>query len=474
MSLGFALVALAASACDLENEGAAPPEGKLNFPTALSLSPAIPGNGMDDAGVGSAAMSEHLFVVNSNFDLRYNKGSLQAYSLRGIKEQVDLCTPRVSEPPAGCEYDNEGILRIEPMDVHEGEALIDSFGTGIALSSESDPGADHRVFVPIRSQGHLSYTDYQPGTGTDSVLFCGTTGGRKCTVSHQIDDSSVVNDRDIEVPGEPVAVIAGPLTQWDAGADPGANYVLVTHQRGEVSLYVDTEAGEMVLTDTLGTFPSGLTGVMFDPQSQLGYMTGAGKQLTRVGVATETGPGDASLFDGGSLGLDGIGLRGDTRAGVIVPGEGGAPSQALVVTQAPDALLYVDLGPESRTQLAANVKRVVEVGGGASRLVVGTLLGEDGQSREIVAVSCFNGRQIFIIDRDSGTILSVVPNFSGPFEIALDGPRGLLYVADFRSSVVRIVDLRPVLAIEAGLRDEPTSAVMVATLGSPRVLQELQ
>ena len=134
----------------------------------------------------------------------------------------------------------------------------------------------------------------------------------------------------------------------------------------------------------------------------------------------------------------------------------------------------------------------MEVGAGASRLAAGTLQfeGPDGvlYERQIVVVSCFDGRQLFIIDRIAGTTLSVVPNFSGPFEIALDGPRGLLYVADFRSSVVRIVDLQAVLTVDADSGDraaceqdrtsdahcEPTTAAIVATLGRPRVVQELQ
>ena len=64
---------------------------------------------------------------------------------------------------------------------------------------------------------------------------------------------------------------------------------------------------------------------------------------------------------------------------------------------------------------------------------------------------------------------TVIPNFSGPFDVALDSARKLLYVSDFRSSVIRIVDLSPLTDPSA-----KEGARVIATLGSPRVIQELQ
>jgi hypothetical protein len=63
----------------------------------------------------------------------------------------------------------------------------------------------------------------------------------------------------------------------------------------------------------------------------------------------------------------------------------------------------------------------------------------------------------------------VVPNLSGPHALVLDDARERVYVADFRSSVVRVVDLSP-LADHAS--EEPVR--VIASLGRPRVIQELQ
>lgn len=69
----FAAAAVIA-ACNLHNEGVTPPEAALSYPIALALSrearPEDP--------------PRFLFVANSNFDLRYNSGSVQSYDLEAL------------------------------------------------------------------------------------------------------------------------------------------------------------------------------------------------------------------------------------------------------------------------------------------------------------------------------------------------------------------------------------------------------
>ena len=89
----------------------------------------------------------------------------------------------------------------------------------------------------------------------------------------------------------------------------------------------------------------------------------------------------------------------------------------------------------------------------------------------VALVSCFNSREVFVVDLASGRARSVVRNLSGPFDLAIDPVRQRLYVADFRSSVVRVLDLAPVAEPDAG---GVTTARLIATLGAPKVVQELQ
>ena len=97
-ALVCALGALALLGCNLENKGDLPPKSTLYFPNAIALSP-------HDATTPPA----HLFVANSNFDLRYRNGTILTLSLDRLDEQLALCPPAprcaVTEscpPPPDC------------------------------------------------------------------------------------------------------------------------------------------------------------------------------------------------------------------------------------------------------------------------------------------------------------------------------------------------------------------------------------
>ncbi len=66
--LGPGVALLAMASCNLDNPGIEPPEGQIAYPWAVGL-------------IKDGDRASHLVVVNSNFDLRYNAGSVQAYDL---------------------------------------------------------------------------------------------------------------------------------------------------------------------------------------------------------------------------------------------------------------------------------------------------------------------------------------------------------------------------------------------------------
>src|SRR5262245_22223092 len=88
-----AVVAICASACNLDNPGFTPPRGRITYPIGLALS--------QD---GDAA-PRYLYVANSNFDLRYNAGSVHAYDLEALQRAIednDCREPfEEAEPDAG-------------------------------------------------------------------------------------------------------------------------------------------------------------------------------------------------------------------------------------------------------------------------------------------------------------------------------------------------------------------------------------
>jgi hypothetical protein len=213
----------------------------------------------------------------------------------------------------------------------------------------------------------------------------------------------------------------------------------------------------------------GTTDLAFDARTRLAYTaytSGVVSTLERIGVATSMNGQDSFTYDlflASNLALQGLDADAETRAIAFFPDAPNALPQAFVVSHFPDALLSVDV--TNTDQTFAYVDHTTKLGADASRMTLGYIEGHP-----IALVSCFDSRQLFVIDADSGEPVSVVFNFSGPFEVALDEKRERLYVADFRSSVIRIVDLSPVFA-PAG---ETTTARVVATLGGAKVIQELK
>jgi hypothetical protein len=239
------------------------------------------------------------------------------------------------------------------------------------------------------------------------------------------------------------------------------------------------------LTDVMGGLPVQLTQLAFDPQSKLVHFTvlngGNSKLLARAGVIVPR-KGDGSpdvdrafLYGVSTLALEAVEGYGDTRDLAFIPplpaaGAAFDGPRALIVSHAPSAMLVADVQQQSSSDASAElpgrgrVEGTVVVGAGASRIATGIING-----RPIAVVSCFDSRELFVIDLPSMLTRGVVPNLSGPFEVVLDEARQLVYLADFRSSVIRVIDVSPVSA------DVSTKPVrVIATVGAPRVLQELK
>jgi hypothetical protein len=458
----FALLAtVAALGCNIDNPGDEPPRGLLYFPNALALSQHASGEA-----------PRYMLVANSDFDLRYKHGSLQALSLDRVKRAVDAC-----RGDSECE--------IDPNDVLEDEVLISAFSTALSVSSDG-----RHVFSATRTDDSLGTTQLNADADGDDVLTC--AGGDGCpTFAARGRDRESDKAEDLEWPADPVSIITGPLSSIADGVDDGAgDYVIVAHRQGQVSLFVP-DGNELLLADAQQGSLSQLTGLAFDPLSRLVHFTvasqGVLKVLSRMGVVVPRaadGSADvqqAFLYDAGSVQLDGVAPFRDTRDLVFVPPlEDGSVEfsrqRALVLARDPSALLLVDVTPESvptgdseTTALDvrpfhARVDRTVVVGLGASHVVTGSVAG-----RRLAVVSCFDSRQLFVIDLRTMLTRGVVPNLSGPFALELDEERQLVYVADFRSSVIRVIDLSP---LSEGRGDQPIG--IVATIGKPKVLQELQ
>ena len=63
--------------------------------------------------------------------------------------------------------------------------------------------------------------------------------------------------------------------------------------------------------------------------------------------------------------------------------------------------------------------------------------------RDIIAVSCFDDRKVWFIDGQNGRTLGVVPRLAGPFEMANDAAHEVLWIGDFRDSILSAIDYSP-------------------------------
>ena len=86
-----------------------------------------------------------------------------------------------------------------------------------------------------------------------------------------------------------------------------------------------------------------------------------------------------------------------------------------------------------------------EVGLGPSRIERFTL-SDGATSRELLLVSCYDARNLWVIDPRVGA-LHTIAGFDGPFEMAIDEVSRRAYLVDFRSSFFWVIDLDPLLRV---------------------------
>ena len=427
--LGVALCA----GCDLNNAGQPPTPGTLNFPVAVAVTPEFEGR-------------QYLLVASSNFDLRYNAGALHSLDLAALRAAVDGC----AEAP--CTFEDLPSFVVS-------EVQIGSYTSGLAISPRGD-----RAYLAVRSDVDLSWIDFDPATG---ALSC-EGGGQPEVCADRRRTTAVASTcgRAPVLSGDPIGVVAGRAS--DVGGAPDLDYVVMVHRNGRASLFVDRLVGgapEPVLAHTTEGLPLDLVNVSFEPSSQLVWTHTAsivGTRQTRdigfAGVAYDAAsPECSSVFSAGRLPLRGVDDGLDTRDSVF--SEDG--TQAFVLSRRPEAIISLDLERQPLFPGEAAIDRVSHVGIAPSRLER-----VDVGSRTVIAATCFDDRKVWFVDGDTGATAGVVPGFQGPYELAFDASAELVWVVDFRDSVLRAIDVSPL--------SEGREPRLVATFGRIRPVQVLR
>ncbi|MDB4977231.1 MAG: hypothetical protein JWN48_5572 [Myxococcaceae bacterium] len=556
----FAVAAIIIWSCNLHNPGVSPPPAALSFPSALALSKE------------PDAPPRLLYVANSNFDLRYNAGSLQSYRLSarvgadgvrrpGLDEVIDanrcrtfgnaslvrddaglpvrddagvlvhidagqrvladntryptstlldagvpdaslddaaasdggvpgpaplgdgldasvvvlpgdyavtsnygnargfLCDgrdPGEKEGAGDCCFDTQAELDAIRQSAFE----IDSFAVGVAVAPDNG-----RVYVPVSSNNRLVYFDV-----VDDELRCGTETTRCRRGPGRKSPDNVPDD---EFPGQLSEIVIGQLKDLlppSPTIDPFGEqvYMATTHENGAVGLFVVPSPDASPVLDAtvrgLGQRPRSITA---DPRTQLLYVTSFNQSfISRVGLRVGT-PKDAPvpslstlLYETSRITVSGVSQPNDLRDLAVDPVNPNRLYALIRGTQ--ESVVFLDVDT-TLSNTNARVIDEVRVGAGPSKMI---RIQQDGKT--FLVVTCYDSKAVYVIDTETHLLAAVVRSFSGPFSMVYDEPRKLLHVADFRSSIMRVVDLE-------GLTDKSAPPPrIIATIGSPQFEGALQ
>lgn len=145
--LYFAAVPLAGVACVPPGDGVPPPAARIYFPVSVTVN----------------RTGEYLFVVNSDFDLKYAQGTIQSLSIARIRELAQ----RVCSTDADCAPGDS--CDTEPSDANDGFPSFSCVGpSGVPCEEAGEKSAEGLAFSP----GRCAHVDLsKPFDGGPSLLL---------------------------------------------------------------------------------------------------------------------------------------------------------------------------------------------------------------------------------------------------------------------------------------------------------------
>ncbi|MFW2386805.1 MAG: hypothetical protein ACN4G0_00600 [Polyangiales bacterium] len=508
LALGFLLISgTVSTGCNNTSAEELPP-GLMSFPIAIELS-------VDENTDGTP---KYAYVTSSNFGLQYDSGNVQVYDLDkaidairagcmgagvrnmclendfdgDINDPSCVCDPETdlactAIPPDRCSVVPEGLrfrdpgaaLRLIPVEgLIPGEVKIGSFSDGLGVSTDG-----RRIYVPVRSDANLTYID----VNEDGQLSCGGAFGEfhTCMGPYRSGSDELVNPTlNLSMPPDPVDLHVGDLASDFASAenadDPAfrGDYILMAHREGRASLLFDQlrpggaePQKRPRLAATLDELAPEQVTISYEPGARRAWIPSAETpQIVRLGIGIDGDPTQSYLFDGGPLIVSGLDTGFSNRDIRFDP----RPDRnlAYIVARSPEALVV------ARSNVAGgdlNMVGQVPTCRDPSRLQVAEVPTTAG-STVLAFVSCFLARSVQVIDTDKLQGVTLLTNISGAFEFAIDAPRLLMYVADFSTSVLRVADLRPLVAcLESdGSGDaEECAPELIGLVGLPQPVSEL-
>ncbi|MEN9577413.1 MAG: hypothetical protein RJA70_422 [Pseudomonadota bacterium] len=285
--LSCALTLSITSACFPPDDGVDPPLDRIYFPVGLGLS----------------SGGDRLYVANSDFDLQYNAGTLQALDAAAIRRLLPVSCKSDSDCLRGscdirrgstegqgfCEFSGslcpggvsaeqsskDSFLAPAPCRVTDlSEVLLDSarispFVSDLTytLFTDSKGKERARLFLPVRADATLHWADAAHDlAGTGPVLECGQDKSalKRCDDEHRRGDGTDERSAEGEfLPTEPFAL---------AVSTDGRTLAVAHQTQGAVSLLENTDQGPELLSVLRG-LPFNPMAVIAVPPPQLAQLS---------------------------------------------------------------------------------------------------------------------------------------------------------------------------------------------------------
>lgn len=465
LALTAAGAALLGASCFTSSDGLEPPQQAFYFPTGVLVSP------------GGTA----LYVVNSDFDLQYNGGTVQALDLAALRGLADTITEQIADGAtvaSACQA--AGLARNPQTLLHPGpcspvntaphvkaSATIGAFASGAVLLNRLDgPGA--RLFIPVRGDPSITYLDVADDRDPSAIsspcggdaafcLSCGAASAEaRCAAEHRVGENPYLNIRGVVLPPEPVGIAVTPLESGDA--------IVAAHQTEQsASLVVNTWASHPTLEFFIQNLSIGPTEVAGLPVPELVKATGgtidyrpgflvtyreaAELTLLRYEDDARSSPDRPFLTRAGGLTVQ-TNSSGDDSRGIAVDGAErracelscaeedlpclerclDIPLELYVANRAPASLLIGEIQTEIvRTEgeitgatETVRLTETVPLTFGASKVEVGHVVNRDGELERRVFAVAFDTRFIFSYDPAAHRIDHVIRTGRGPHDIGFD------------------------------------------------------
>ena len=389
---------------------------------------------------------------------------------------------RCSVVPEGLQFrdpDNAALKLVRVPELISGEVEIGSFSDGLGINKDG-----RRLYLPVRSDANITWVD----VNDQGQLSCGGEFGVRHTCMGKYRDGAgeLVNPTvDISFPPDPVDVYVGDLS--DDFAPPGdeddptynGDYILVAHREGRASLLIDQvpTAPEDSRTEmrprlaaTLDELAREQVTITYEPGAKRAWIPSALESvIVRVGIGLDGDPTQSYMFDAGPLFVTGLD-RGTSQRDIRFDPR---PDRnlAYIVSRSPESLIVAETDVAGQQlSMLGQIPTCLD----PSRVQIAEVPARGG-TVVLAFVSCFLSRRVQVLDTDKFQGITTLTNISGAFEFVIDAPRLLMYTADFSTSVLRVADLRPLVAcLEGGsTAPEECSPQLLGLVGFPQPVSEL-